>query len=100
MKKLQYCVYVLFSLKDYKFYIGYTTNLHERLTSHIKGQSKATSARRPLILVFCEYFFSKHDATRREKYLKTNVGKKMLKFLLKETLKEISSNREIESDII
>jgi len=51
-------------------------------------------------LVFCEYFFSKHDATRREKYLKTNVGKKMLKFLLKETLKEISSNREIESDII
>jgi len=100
MKKLQYCVYVLYSLKDNKFYIGYTTNLHERLTSHIKGQSKATSLRRPFILVFCEYFFSKHDAARREKYLKTSVGKKMLKFLLKETLKEVISNRGFASGII
>jgi len=92
MKKLQYCVYVLYSLKDNNFYTGYTTNLHERLTSHISGDSQAIKFRRPFILLFCEYFLSKHDATRREKYFKTSVGKKMLKILLKDSLKEIDKD--------
>jgi putative endonuclease len=86
MKKLQYRVYVLYSLKDNNFYIGYTTNLHERLTSHISGNSQATKFRRPFALLFCEYFLSKHDATRREKYFKTTVGKKCLKLMLKNSL--------------
>jgi len=86
MKKLQYCIYVLVSLKDHEFYIGYTTNLHERLTSHISGNSKATEPRRPFTLLFCEYYLSKHDAARREKYFKTTVGKKTLRFILKESL--------------
>jgi putative endonuclease len=90
MKKLQYCVYVLYSLKDFNFYIGYTTNLHERLTSHIFGNSQATEFRRPFILLFCEYYLSKHDATRREKYFKTTVGKKTLRLMLKESLNELS----------
>ena len=37
LMKLQYCVYVLLSLKDKKFYIGYTTNLKQRLTDHFHG---------------------------------------------------------------
>ena len=91
MKKLLYCVYVLYSLKDNKFYIGYTTNLHERLTSHIQGNSLATEFRRPFTLLFCEYFLSKHDATRREKYFKTTPGKKALRIILKESLIEIKN---------
>ena len=87
MKKLLYCVYVLYSLKDGNFYIGYTTNLHERLTFHINGNSKATAPRKPFTLLFCEYFLSKHDATRREKYFKTNSGKKTLKLMLRESLR-------------
>lgn len=90
MKKLQYCVYVLYSLKDNNFYIGYTTNLHERLTSHILGNSQATEFRRPFVLIFCEYYYSMHDATRREKYFKTTVGKKTLKIMLKESLIELN----------
>ncbi len=76
MKKLLYCVYVLLSQKDYEFYIGYTTNLHERLTSHISGNSKATEPRRPFTLLFCEYYLSVHDATRREKYFKRLLVRK------------------------
>jgi len=83
MKKLQYCVYVLYSLKDSNFYIGYTTNLHGRLTSHITGNSKAIEPRRPFTLLFCEYFLSKHDAIRREKYFKTTAGKKALRMKIK-----------------
>jgi putative endonuclease len=90
MKKLQYCVYVLLSHKDGMFYIGYTTNLHERLTSHIDGNSKATEPRRPFTLLFCEYYLSKHDATRREKYFKTAVGKRSLRLMLRNSLQEVN----------
>lgn len=90
MKKLQYCVYVLYSLKDLNFYIGYSTNLHERLTSHIQGNSLTTQFRRPLTLLFCEYFLSKHDATRREKYFKTTFGKKALRVMSRESLEQVN----------
>ena len=89
MSTLQYCVYILIWLKDNKFYIGLTTDLKQRLTDHFKGRSSATAPRRPFKFIYCEYFLSKNDAYRREKYLKTSTGKRMLKLLLKETFKEI-----------
>ena len=33
---LEYCVYVLISLKDQNLYVGYTTDLQERLTAHLQ----------------------------------------------------------------
>lgn len=84
--KLKFCVYVLLSQKDGKFYIGSTSNLKQRLTDHFHGDSKATAPRRPFVLVFCEYFLSKKDALRREKYFKTTAGKKGLKLILRESL--------------
>jgi putative endonuclease len=86
MKKLQYCVYVLYSLKDNSFYIGFTENLKQRLTDHFHGNSKSTAPRRPFKLIFCEYFFSKKDALRRERYFKTTKGKRTLKLMLKNSL--------------
>ena len=85
---LPYCFYVLISLADSKLYIGYTTNLSNRLNDHNKGGTKSTSSRRPLKLIFCEFYSSKSDAQRREKYFKTTAGKKALKLMLKETYKE------------
>lgn len=38
-------------------------------------------------LHYCEYFFSREDAERREGYLKTTPGRKGLKLILRETLK-------------
>ena len=85
--RLQYCVYVLLSMHENGFYIGFTTDLQRRLTEHFLGESKATAPRRPFRLIFCEYFFSKEDAERREGYLKTTAGRKGLKLVLRETLK-------------
>ena len=89
MKKLQFCVYVLLSLKDNKFYIGFTTDLRQRLTDHFHGKSESTNPRRSFILIYCEYFFSKKDAYNRENYLKTSTGKRMLKLISKESLKDL-----------
>jgi len=89
MSKLQYCVYVLYSLKDGNLYIGCSSNLKERLTSHFHGYSKSTACRRPFRLIFCEYFLSKSDALRREKYFKTDAGKRSLKLIMRESLKNV-----------
>ena len=86
MKKLRYCVYVLRSHKDRQLYIGFTTDLKERLTNHFHGEVESTANRRPLELMYCEYHGSKTDALRREKYLKTSAGKKALGLMLRSAL--------------
>jgi len=92
MKKLQFCVYVLQSLKDYDLYIGFSSNLHQRLTSHIKGYSFATSFRRPFELVYCEFYKAKSDALNREEYFETTKGKRVLRLMLKDSLIEAKVN--------
>ena len=89
MLGLNYCTYVLYSLKDHKLYIGYTTDLGKRIENHNAGGTTSTATRRPLKLIFCEYYLSKQDAMRREKYFKTTAGKKGLKLMLRETLIEL-----------
>ena len=74
-----YYVYVLRSLKDKKFYTGYTENLERRLLEHNKGFVKATKCRRPLDLFYYEWSLNKKDAEAREKYLKSGMGKRYLK---------------------
>ena len=86
---LPYCVYVLQSEKDLLLYHGFTRNIRKRLIDHNKGGTKSTSTRRPLKLVFCEFYISKKDAQRREKYLKTTQGKRMLRLMLRDTLATI-----------
>jgi putative endonuclease len=93
MEKKFYWVYVLYSLKDSKMYIGYTTNLKQRLSNHNQGKTKSTAKRLPFKLLFCEAYISKKDALRREKYFKTTAGKKTLKLMLRESLKEIGLKR-------
>lgn len=88
--KPNYCVYILYSLKDKLLYIGYTTNLEKRFDAHSKGYSEATAPRRPLILLFCEYYLSMKDAKRRERYFKTTAGKKALRIMLHDSLNEVS----------
>ncbi|MFH0779941.1 MAG: GIY-YIG nuclease family protein [Parcubacteria group bacterium] len=85
-------VYILLSLKDWKFYIGYTTDLDERIKKHNQGGVKSTSTRLPMKLIFYEAYLNKYDALRRERYFKSTPGRKTLKIMLRETLFEIKNN--------
>jgi len=78
--------YVLISKKDNKFYTGYTKNLKLRLEQHQNGIISSTRDRRPLKLVYYEACLDQKDATHREKYLKTYLGKMFLKNRLKSYL--------------
>jgi putative endonuclease len=83
---LPFCVYVLFSEFDGLLYTGFTSDLERRLKQHNDGFSKSTAPRRPLKLVFCEYYLFEIDARNREKYLKTTMGKRAIKFMLAHSL--------------
>jgi putative endonuclease len=82
-RAIMYYVYVLLSLKDNKRYIGYSSDLMQRLEQHCHGEVFATKGRLPLRLICYEAFLEKADALRREKYFKTNPGKRALKIMLK-----------------
>jgi len=81
-----YYTYVLRSLKDNKFYTGYTKNIKLRFEQHNKGLVDSTKDRQPLILIYYEACLSQEDALHREKYLKTHYGKMFIKNRLKSYL--------------
>src|SRR3990167_6193338 len=83
----RYYVYTLFSLKDRKFYTGYTNDLKRLLKEHISGLVKSTRIRKPFKLIHYEYFINQADAKARERFLKSGFGRKQLKASLKRTLK-------------
>ena len=75
---MQY-VYVLLSLKDNRFYTGYTEDLNQRIEAHTLGKVPITRNRRPLRLVYYEACLEQPDALHRERYLKTTWGKRYLR---------------------
>lgn len=79
-------VYVLRSLNDGNFYVGYTKDLRRRLAQHQAGEVLNTAARLPVELVYYEACRSQADATKREKYLKTAWGKRYIKTRLHDYL--------------
>ncbi len=75
--------YILISQKDEEFYTGVTNNLKRRFEKHNAGFVLSTKHRIPLKLIYFEGCLDKNDAYRREKYLKTGMGKRFLKNRLK-----------------
>jgi len=82
-------VYVLLSDFDNQFYTGATGDLQSRLKQHNEGKVPSTKNRRSVQLVYYEACLSQKDAFRREKYLKTGMGKRYLRNRLKDTLKKL-----------
>jgi len=77
-------VYILQSLKNADLYIGYTKDLRKRLEKHNRKLNFSTKSGSPWKLIFYEAYLSERDAKRREKYLKTSQGSRLLKRMLKE----------------
>jgi len=71
-----YFVYLLCSIPcPDQTYIGYTTDLKARLTSHNHGKSKHTAKYKPWELVTYTAFSEQSKALSFEKYLKSHSGK-------------------------
>lgn len=72
-------LYILQSLKDGKFYTGITSDLRQRLKEHNSGENTSTAYRKPFKLIYYEAYLLKQDAEAREKYLKTSMGKRVIR---------------------
>lgn len=84
-----YYVYILFSKKDGRLYIGSAPDLKKRIEKHTKGYVRATKNRRPLSLIYYESYISQRDAKRREIFLKGGKGHNELKKQLEDTFRKI-----------
>ena len=63
-------IYILQSLKDNSYYIGYSQNPESRLIKHNTANKGYTSTRKPWKLVYTEQFETKTLAIKREKFIK------------------------------
>jgi len=86
-------VYVLQSVKNQSLYIGYTADLQTRLKRHNSGAVEYTKKYMPWQLIHYEAYRNEKDAKRREKYLKTNQGSRLLKRMLKEYFYEQKNDK-------
>lgn len=77
-------VYVLQNRKYNKIYIGFTKDLKKRLAQHNEGLNISTERYVPWEIIYYEACRDILDAERREKYLKTSQGRRLLKRRLKE----------------
>jgi len=77
---MSYYVYLIRSIKFPKtVYVGYTTNLRERLATHNYGGSIHTKKDRPWELVVCMAFKEMPKAKQFERYLKSQSGRSFAK---------------------
>jgi putative endonuclease len=88
-----YYVYILRSKKSGGLYIGYTNELKKRFQEHNRKLIFSTKALTPWKLIHYEAYLNENDARRREKYLKTNQGTRLLKRMLKEYFYETHESK-------
>jgi putative endonuclease len=79
---MNFTVYVLYSEEYNKHYVGYSSNLEARFLSHNQLTTKGYTVKyRPWKIIHTEVFAHKTEALKREKYLKSGVGRAYIKSL-------------------
>ena len=76
---MMFTVYVLYSQKHNKIYIGYTSDLQNRFLSHNQLATKGYTIKyRPWVIAYTEEFETKSEAIIRESKLKSANGRKFV----------------------
>jgi len=78
--------YILQSLKNKELYIDYSSDLKRRIEEHNKGLNFSTKRCLPWEIIYYEACKEESDAKRREKYLKTTQGGRLIKRRIKDYL--------------
>jgi len=88
---MKHTVYILL-LGNNQLYTGYTADLDRRIKEHESGNVASTCKRRPLELIHHEVYTLASDARRRERFLKTTEGKRLLRQQIRDILRENNLN--------
>ena len=74
-----YIVYVLYSRNHDKLYVGYTSNLSNRMESHNETGRGYTKRYRPWVVIYTEEYSDRSEAMKREKELKGGQGRSWIR---------------------
>ena len=81
--------YVYFlKLSNGDIYKGLTEDIKRRFSEHEEGKVDSTKNYRPLSMIGYEAYQKKSDALRREEFLKTTEGRRLLKCQYRDILTE------------
>ena len=75
-------MYIIYSEKLSKYYVGACTDIERRLKEHNNGRSKFTSLGTPWKLMLMENFDTLHEAKQRELVVKKMKSKKYIEALI------------------
>ncbi|NCI45599.1 GIY-YIG nuclease family protein [Sediminibacterium soli] len=75
-------VYILQSIKDFSYYIGQCDDLDRRMSKHFDGLSRYTASKRPWRLRYFEVYYSRTDALKRERQIKSMKSRRYIENLL------------------
>ena len=75
---MKYTVYILRSLSSKKSYVGVTNNIERRIEEHNSGKHFYTKRHTPWEVIHTEEYSNFQEAQRKEKYLKTTSGRRVM----------------------
>ena len=79
---MKYYVYILESLKNGSFYIGYSGDLEKRIKEHNEGKTKGNKYNGPFKLIYKEEYKDPIEARKREYYIKRQKSRKFIQELI------------------
>ena len=77
-----YYVYILFSAKKDKYYVGQSEAIVDRVVSHNSGISPYTSMTDDWALVYKEEYKTRKEAIQRENAIKRKKSRKYIEWLI------------------
>ncbi|HAF29172.1 MAG TPA: excinuclease ABC subunit C [Bacteroidales bacterium] len=78
-----YFIYILYSQKRDRYYVGYTSDVNSRIVKHNSGATTSTKSGIPWSLVYIEEYQEKSEAIRREKAIKKKKSRKYIEDLIR-----------------
>lgn len=85
-------VYCIYSPKFQKTYVGRTSNFEGRLDAHNHPSNKGFTKRyQPWVKLFVEEYATIQEASQKEKFYKSGVGRELINHRLKEQESSLGS---------
>ncbi|RFZ90289.1 GIY-YIG nuclease family protein [Mucilaginibacter conchicola] len=78
---MEYCCYIIYSLKLDRYYVGQTDDIEQRLIQHNSGFSTYTSKANDWCLKHLEVFETRDLAQNREREIKRKKSRKYIEWV-------------------
>ena len=79
-------VYILYSTRVDRYYVGSTDNIEKRLGAHLSGNSKYTAIADDWIVVYSETFATRKEASKRELSIKRKKSRNYIEWLIEKKI--------------